>query len=276
MLERVADVPLSPPAAKQLAYFQNWEQFVLEFFESHSAWEQAVNLQKGGELSRARDALRECRPRAVLEQYSRLISILGATPGEKGLLISMNLRWLPYLISARQLLGLESVRVKFTPTLPEPLAQSPGRFTYFFDSNRDLWMGMGQGETGGVTFARSETPEAMGDAGLRIHKPLALRIACIMGQPLMPAVYTANLLFAAPPTTAGGTLVELALTGSGEKGPVEKRVEIRRKAEGQGELVPVNQQLEIRQGYLGIDINPLQGEALLCGVVLEPMGEAIP
>jgi hypothetical protein len=61
------------------------------------------------------------------------------TKGEQALIISLNLRWLPYVVSMRQALGLEPVRYRIGEVQREPLAQGAGTNTFHVDEQGQLW-----------------------------------------------------------------------------------------------------------------------------------------
>ena len=159
MLNKLSRLALSAKAAAQVAYYRDWENFVLGFYRSQSACVRALRSSKAGDIAQARQQLAQSKPEAVLELYARMATRLRITSGEKALLVSMNLRWLPYIVSQRQALGVEVIRWKFEPTEDEPLAQGPGKYTFFFDNDHHLWRGWGEKETGQPCFARSDTPE---------------------------------------------------------------------------------------------------------------------
>jgi len=271
MLEKISRLPLSDKGADAVGYYRDWENFVAGLFRSHSAWERSVALRKKGEIARARDALADCQPETVLEQYARMASRLGITSGEKGLLISMNLHWLPYIVSQRQALGLESVRVKFMPTEHEPLAQAPGLFTFFFDRNHQLWMGLGEKETGIPASMRSNPPGEVQDAGLESAGPFTLTVRCMMGEPLLPGSYNAHLLFAHPPAAEAESVLDLELRGGSETEAIKDHVDLAQKLASGSPMVSLSYPLNVKQGDLRLDIKPQKGSVFLCGVVVEPV-----
>jgi hypothetical protein len=110
-------------------------------------------------------------PAAAIGQYARTIAHGGTTHGEKGILISLNLRWLPYFVSLRQALGMEPLRIRFAPTSHEPLAQSPGRNTFAFDPEGHLWQVLGQTEAGAE----------VGPDGLKADRPVSLSLKTLRG-----------------------------------------------------------------------------------------------
>ena len=270
-LDKVFRRPLSAQSAERAAYHREWENFVLGFVRSHAAWERSVAWGKKGEWAKAEEALADCQAEAVLEYYARMASRLGITSGEKGLLVSMNLRWLPYIVSLRQALGLESVRVKFMPTTHEPLAQAPGLYTFFFDRDRRLWLGLGEKETGVAPFAHSEPPEEIYDAGLEFDTPLALTVRCMMGESLLPGNYDAKLLFARPSVAKTESVLGLELRGAKDAEAITDHVDLARKLAASGlAMVHLSYTVSIRH-ELRIEIKPEKGRAFLCGVVLEPV-----
>jgi hypothetical protein len=260
---------LSPQGAQWAAYFRDGEQFTIEFFESHYAWMRSVKAAKAGEVAQARAELARSKPEAVIELYGRMASHLGATAGDKGLLISMNLRWLPYIVSQRQALGVDAIRWKFGPTEDEPLAMGQGKYTFFIDCDHHLWRTWGEKETGQPCFAKSETPEELGDAWLEAQREFSLSLRCITGEPLLKGKYNVKLLFLpwAPP--APQVIVEIELRGS-KDAPLDKHVLGLGLPDDNSGLVAATFALEIDQGFLQLGVNPGAGKVRLCGVVLEP------
>jgi hypothetical protein len=194
---------LTEAGRRRLEYNRDLENFIIAFYQSQTAWEEAQRLRDKGELDKAREALAGSKPESVIEQFARMSSRGGITRGEQGLVVSMNLRWLPYIVSERQAEGLEPMRVKFEPTFHEPLAQLEGRYTFYMDKDRRMWIALGEKETGTATFA--ENPDASADeicsTGLEgvIDHGMSIRVGPMMGDHLVPGTYTAHLLFAPQP-----------------------------------------------------------------------------
>jgi hypothetical protein len=105
LLGKISTGTLSPAASEQLNYYKDFEQFMMAFYETHSAWERSVDLAGKGDVENSRRELALCNPKSVLEHYARAASRGGPTRGEMGLLIAMNLKWLPYMLAQRQALG---------------------------------------------------------------------------------------------------------------------------------------------------------------------------
>ena len=151
-------------------------------------------MLKAGDLAGARAALAKCQPEEVIRQYARFSSLGGITRGEQGMVVALNVHWLVHYVQQRQALGLEPVRYKFAPTSHEPLAQTPGLFTYHFDAGHHLWQTLGTKETGARTFVLPpETKVTLGEgqpemyaeicrAGIESDKPIQLTLRPIMGK----------------------------------------------------------------------------------------------
>ncbi len=221
--DRFIDVPLADAAeviarsrerirlldgidGENAAYFRGYEKFTAAFFETHAAYESALALHKAGKTAAARQAAAAADPKAVIEQYVEAARHGGITRGEQALAVSLNLRWLPYIVSLRQALGMEPVRYKFGPTRHELLAQSSGRNTFWVDSKGSLWKVLGEKETG-VPVAEVSSRDEFCASGLRLRQPLTLTLAAPMGDQLAPGRYRARLY---PPSSRP---VEVELDG---------------------------------------------------------------
>jgi hypothetical protein len=160
---------LTADGRDRLDYFKNYEDFIYTFFASHTALERAQAHLKAGEYEQARAELRRTRPEDAIRAYVRAARSGTITSGEKALVISLNLRWLPYFVSAAQAAGIEPVRVRLGKVEREPLAQGAGHNTFHFDEQGRLW---------------------------RVLEPAAgateLKLAGIMGDRLEPGTYGIN------------------------------------------------------------------------------------
>jgi hypothetical protein len=199
-----------------LRFFQDFEEFVMAFFSSQAALERARESRRPSDLA-------EADPEAAIRRYVRMISHGRTGRGEEALVVSLNLRWLPQFVSLRQALGMEPVRVKFEPTQHEPLAQGAGSNTFYIDSARNLWGARGEKETG-LPAAVFDSPDELCRSGLRIDKPVTLRLGPIQGDRLAPGRYRVGLQIAfgkvdaAPIVEAANGAVELAVRPEGTAG----------------------------------------------------------
>jgi hypothetical protein len=183
LLERIDGNALAPEGRSHLAYFRDFEKFMLEFFESHLAYERTEELIKQGAFDDARKEIAKANPEAVISRFVRAASHGEISRGEEALVISLNLRWLPTIVSARQALGLEPVRIMFAPTHHEPLAQGPGSNTFHMDAERRIWKVMGEKETKAKIVKH-------GDGYLlQADDPLKLGLGPIMGHKLVDGRY---------------------------------------------------------------------------------------
>lgn len=130
-----------------LAYFRDYEQFMLAFIDSHTALERAQELAGKGAFDEAAKEIVKADPQAVIAKYVTAARRGRMSRGEEALIVSLNLRWLPYVVSVRQAVGLDPVRVRFDATQHEPLAQGAGSNTFFIDERKQLWKVLGDKET---------------------------------------------------------------------------------------------------------------------------------
>ncbi len=156
-----------PRPQRDFRYFQGLEQSIQDICHHEEMLRRAKALQKEGKPAEAISMMRKCHEGEVIERFAKTCVDAGITPGEQGLIVSMNLRWLPHFVRLRQSLGMEPVRFRFAPTSHEPLALARGVFTFFFDEHRNLWECLGSQETGLPVhqFPCEESPSFSGSAG---------------------------------------------------------------------------------------------------------------
>jgi hypothetical protein len=241
LIEAADAAPPAPEQRDRLRYFKGLEEFIAAFHQTQAVFENADALLKKGDLAGARAAMAPCRPEQVIEQFARFASLGGITRGEAGLVVSMNTRWLPHYVRLRQTLGLEAVRYNFGPTSHDPLAQSPGRFTFHFDADRRLWQTLGSREADASTFVlpadvkparNADTPAAAEDvcrSGIESDRPIRIRLHPILSAgdrgPGTPAgKYRVRLWMLDPGSTAPGqrvfdVVVGAAAAAGGASGP---------------------------------------------------------
>jgi len=193
-LELLAQMrPLAQDAGVRdwIGYFEDWEQYAQSFYQSQSALQKSVAALKHGDIELARREIAAASPESVIEQYSKTIRHGQTSLGEKGILISMNLRWLPYFEAQRQALGLEPLRVKFAPTFDEPLAQGAGNNTFDFDASNRVIEVLGSSELG-VDVQQFESGSKC-PSGIVVDSPRELAIGGLAGTPLLPGLYRMKL-----------------------------------------------------------------------------------
>ena len=192
-------------------YYRGLEEFISAFYQAQAAYQQAQAALKTNNLAGAQAAIAYCRAPQIIEQFARFSALGGMTRGEQGLVVSLNTRWLPHIVRLQQQLGLESIRYNFGPTSHDPLAQSPGRFTFRFGEFRHLWQTLGAEETDAETFGPPDSRELC-RSGIESAQPISITLAPIAGRKKDGAVvpagdYRLRLLLADPTSTAKGQRV---------------------------------------------------------------------
>jgi hypothetical protein len=175
--ERLAILSHIQGNAERVAYYRDYEKFTAQFFTAHAAFEHAQDLYKRGQIEEARAAMQQVDAPAVLQQYAKASSHGEISRGELAVLIAMNLKWLPYITSLRQALGMEPARYRFAPTQHEPLAQGAGKNTFWIDDRHTLWRVLGEKEMGPAV------------------EPFTLKLGAIMGDSLAAGNYRVALKF---------------------------------------------------------------------------------
>ncbi|MFB3825325.1 MAG: hypothetical protein ACE15B_01105 [Bryobacteraceae bacterium] len=224
-------------------YFRDYERFILAFFEAQTAWERADAALKKGAFEEARGEIEKADARAVIGGYVQAARRGKISRGEEALIVSLNLRWLPYILSIRQAVGLEPVRIRFGPTQHEPLAQGAGANTFYVDDGKRMWKTLGEKETGAP---------AVEDA-IVIEKPLGLKIGPITGDRLAPGRY------------------KVQLEVLDREPAVFECLGQRAELKGSGGLVRLEREAAIESGTLALEIRPAQGRVFLRAAVLEPL-----
>ena len=137
-LAMLGEIP-SVSKHKYLQYQKAMEEFYISFFENQQYFTEAFELAGNEKYNEARRVIQKANPDKTIQQYVDATKIIGLTSGEKALVFSMNTRWKADFINLRQRLGMEPVRYKFTPTQHDPLAQAPGKYSYYIDDKNQWW-----------------------------------------------------------------------------------------------------------------------------------------
>ncbi|MGD0129815.1 MAG: hypothetical protein ABSF46_31220 [Terriglobia bacterium] len=278
ILNGISTDALSPAALEALNYYCDLERFTVAFYECHSAWERSMDLLSKQDVEGSREALASGDPKLALDEYARAASRGKPTRGEMGILVAMNLKWLPYMISQRQALGMETIRRHFEPTEHEALAQGPGNYTFYLGAEGELWKAEGQKETQHATFTLSSPPLASPEnlrevcqSGLTSSTTIALRVTTIADQPLLPGVYNLRLLLLCPSREAEeNSLLDMSLSESEGAIDVLQRIDVVRQAGGRDRVLQISLPVNIQAGSLSVRLEPVQGSIYLCGIKLEP------
>ena len=296
LIESVDAKTQTPEQRDRVDYFKGLEEFIAAFFQTHEQFQKAQAALERGDFAAARAGMASCRPEPVIEQFARFSSLGGITRGEQGLVVSMNTRWLPHYVRLRQQLGLEPVRYAFAPTSHDPLAQCAGMFTFHFDGEHALWECLGEKETGASVFvvpagARIQRDAAMPAAyeeicraGVESDKPLRFVVQPIMAgdsrdrnkpAPMPAGDYRLRLLAADPASTAAGQRVldvKVTTRVAAAATVHTDRVDLFARAGGAHRVLELVYPVSLTaSGVVEVELTPVIGKALICGVVLEPV-----
>jgi rhamnogalacturonyl hydrolase YesR len=168
---------------------------------------------------------------------------------------------------------MESVRYRFGPTSHDPLAQSPGRFTFFFDSQRRLWQVLGSEETRAETFVAPAAPDELCRSGIESEKPLALALQPILHPAtLQPGRYTLCLWMLDPTSTAAGQRVfDVSVRAAAGPASIPDRIDIFKETGRTGRVLVRSYPIQVtRGGEVQVRLTPVAGKVVVCAAALEP------
>ncbi len=138
-LEALQGQVTSPEAQAWVRYFLGFEEWMREVAKEQ-------HLRHTDDV----EQMKTFKPTRVIQLYAdaALQAPGGITEGDKGLVTTMHTRWLPYFVAKQQKHGLAPLRVNYQPTNHGVLARKPGKRTFLFDSQGEIWWGAGEVETG--------------------------------------------------------------------------------------------------------------------------------
>jgi hypothetical protein len=263
VLKAIDAAGMTAEQRERLEYFRDYETFTAEFFRSHWRYEDAEGFVERRDWAGARIVMADCRPGDVVKLYAQAAKRGRISRGEEALIVSLNLRWLPFLLSMKQSLGMGPALFRFQPTQHEPLAQGAGTNTFWVDAEKRMWRAVGERETGLPAFAMEGGEDRIGTSGVRVEKPLKLRIQGMMGHRLAPGLYSIELTFLARESSA-----HVRVDGSAGR-RAEDKFDIYETVGG--ELF--KRQLNIEAGEQPIDlvIEPIRNVPMLAAVTVEPL-----
>ena len=226
-----------------IGYFEDWERYAQGVFEAQSVLQKSVAALKAGDLALARKEIAEASPESAIEQYSKTIRHGITSRGEKGILISMNLRWLPYFEAQRQAVGMEPLQVEFAPTFQDAFAQQPGKYTFDFDKSKHVIGVLGTSELG--KEVRDFGTGAGCASGIEVQSPAPLTIGGLAGTSLPDGAYRLKLRM-----------------------PAADRIEF--ESGGKRQEVTSASEIEVRAsgGAVHFTLSPVAGTARVCGLTL--------
>jgi hypothetical protein len=205
ILESVNKSALNDHGKNEYGYQVGMEKFIISFFTNHHNGHQAFLMLQEGMSSEVLPLVGKLDPQETIKLYAQTISEYGPSRGEEGVLISMNLRWLPDYIDLMQRAGAKPVRINFQPTSHDPLAQGAGRNTFYIDRHKDYWLSLGEKELGTRTGTNGNLPlKEVTDSWIIISGETAIPLKTIRSNRLGKSEYVVEVIFAAQ--SSGGNV----------------------------------------------------------------------
>lgn len=197
ILNEVDKNALNEFGIKEFNYQLGMENFIISFFRNHGNIHQAYKLLAENKPETALPLVKKLNPEETIKIYAKTISDFGATRGEEGILLSLNLRWLPDYVDIRQRVKKEPIRINLQPTFHDPLAQGPGKYTFFIDNEKNLWVAKGEKELGLNAATNGKLPLAeVTDSWVEIDKQAEFSLTTMRNFNLTAGKYKLELIFA--------------------------------------------------------------------------------
>jgi len=150
----------------QIKYFKALEEFCIDFYKTQYIYQQALLACKSGNLKIATDLIKSCNPENTIQMYANASSINEITKGEKGVIVEMNLSWLPLINSLKQTLRQKPALYNFGLVNFPDMGVGLLNTNYFIDNVKYLWRNYGEAETGGNYFENSQIISSTGNQNL--------------------------------------------------------------------------------------------------------------
>ncbi len=244
LLKRMEPLVQNASNRDWVGYFEDWEGYAQDVFEAQSALQKSEAALKAGELALARREIAAASPEKAIGQYSKTIRHGATSRGEEGILISMNLRWLPYFEAQRQAVGLEPLQVEFAPTFQDAFAQQPGAYTFDFDPSKHVIEVLGSSQLG--VEVREFEDGAGCASGIDVQSSIALTVGGLAGTSLPQGAYSLRLMM-----------------------PEADRIQF--ESGGNRQAVTSASEIEVRAtgGVVHFSLSPVAGQARVCGLTLK-------
>ena len=244
LLKQMEPFAQGAAARDWVGYFEDWERYAQGVFEAQAALQKSEAAMKAGDLALARREIAAATPESAIEQYSKTIRHGTTSRGEEGILISMNLRWLPYFEAQRQTVGLEPLQIEFAPTYQDAVTQQPGAYTFDLDSSKHVIEVLGSSELG-VNVQEFKSGAGC-QSGIEVQSPVALTVGGLAGTSLPAGAYSLRLEM-----------------------PEADRVQfesgsIRQQVTSASEI-----EVEASDGAVRFTLLPIAGQARVCGLALK-------
>lgn len=269
---------------QRLDFFKDYEKFVHDIFQVQNRYDQAMEAVDKEDFNEARKLIAQCDPYSIVQEYAKAVHKRGATRGELGLVVTMNLRWLFLYDRLKQHLGMEPVYYNYGLTTHDSLTRSPGTFTFHAEgSGKTLWQTFGEKETrGGEVFEVSDEVNPANAvwadvcrSGVEKSEPLKIGfepIRTATKKNRLPTLklpagrYKLTLLMIEPAAEAAGERVMQINVGG-----KTSNVDIFKQAGGKSRVLALEYLVELsKPGNPEVLLTSVKGKVLLCGAVLSP------
>ena len=269
-LKQINPATTTEEGRKLLTYFSRHEQFVKSFFTVQHAVEKSVSLKKAGDLTGAAKLVEALQPQQVIEQYAALSTTMPITKGEEGVLITLNTRWLPYVLGQQQAVGSQPARFTFQPTVHEALAQLPGKNTYFFDRAGLLWRSLGEKETGAIIALNQTAQDEHTKYGILINKPVSLSLKTIGDSLFASGTYQVTLRLTDQTQQAGqASSLSVTLQSDNETASIADLVYVLASSKQHPQAVTKTYTIKRSHGKVDLTIVPKSGSVLVHSIVVQ-------
>jgi hypothetical protein len=143
---------IQEPNNQDIQYFKWLEEFYIDFYITQFNYQEALRECNSGNFLLAESFIKKCQPEKVIEKYARASAINNLTKGEKGVIVELNLSWLPCIYSLKQTLRQKPVLYNFGKVNFPDMGTGLLKTNYYFDMDKNLWRNYAQAETGGIYF----------------------------------------------------------------------------------------------------------------------------
>lgn len=250
LLEKIDLSKLTPQQREEVTFIKKHEKWIGRFFDiSNQAASGDSNVWK------------TMKPEEGVRLFVDAVRHGDPDPGEKGLIVSLNLKWLTYLLEQKQALGLEPYRVNFQPTNHDPLAQNFSKYTFTFDENKNAWAGKGEAETGYTVravkgWAEKKGDKLLGGSWIEADEKLAVKIGDLhYKSTIPPSTGRVELLF---PVVGEEVSFAVKLAGK-DAGTITLKP-------GQGITRKTFDGIRVEGGALNVELSNSKGKTLLASV----------
>jgi hypothetical protein len=133
-------------------YFKGLEEFCIDFYQAQFHYQEALKACNAGDFENAITLISKCNPEKVIQKYAGISKISGITKGEMGVIVEMNLSWLPLINSLKQTLRQQPAYFNFGKVNFPDLGVGLLNTNYLMDAQNQLWRTFGEEETGAKFF----------------------------------------------------------------------------------------------------------------------------